>query len=118
MTSNDNHDLRHFLPSYWATSLANVPLLCSKFETIELDEKFIEFIESDGLILEEENTYVSALSSCDELSESDSDHSVSYYVPSEKFPEVHENIKNAIKTLGGVVVPKINWTVPKVDIIL
>jgi hypothetical protein len=33
--------------------------------------------------------------------------------PSHAFPEVHQQIKDAIKELGGLVAPKLNWSAPK-----
>lgn len=115
MTCNDeNPDLTSFLPSFWSKNLNEVPLLGSKFKIIELDERFIEFIESEGLTLDDENQYTSTLSDSDETSETDSYNSAKYFKPSEKFPELHEILKSAIEILGGAVVPKLNWTVPKV----
>lgn len=115
MTCNDeNYDMIPFLPSFWLSNLNEIPLLGSNFKIIELDEKFIEFIESDGLTLESEDQYTSTLSGSDEYSEADSDNAITFCKPSEKFPELHELIKNAIEDLGGTVVPKLNWTVPKV----
>jgi hypothetical protein len=89
-------------------------LLGLNFKIIELDEKFIEFIESDGITLDDEDQYTSALSESDEYSDTGSDNTVMYFKPSEKFPELHKLIKSAIENLGGAVVPKLNWTVPKV----
>lgn len=112
----EDNDLDSFLPSFWSKNLLGAPLIGSTYKIIELDEKFIEFIESDGLALDEDNPYTSALSSSDEFSESDdSDQPVSYFKPSEKFPKLNELIKSSIETLGGSVVPKLNWTVPKVN---
>lgn len=111
-------DLGSFLPSFWTENLVRAPLLGSTYKIIELDENFIEFIESDGLALDEDNPYTSALSSSDEFSDSDySDQPVSYSKPSEKFPKLNELIKCSIESLGGAVVPKLNWTVPKVNVL-
>lgn len=119
MSCNDeNSDMTYFLPSFWLNNLKEVPLLGSNSKIIELDEKFIEFIESDGLTLDNESTYISTLSDSDEYSETESDNSVTYCKPSEKFPELHKIIKDAIEALGGAVVPKLNWTVPKVQLSL
>ncbi|KAM7207368.1 D123 domain containing protein [Naviculisporaceae sp. PSN 640] len=33
--------------------------------------------------------------------------------PNKRFPELHNSINNAIKSLGGAVAPKLNWSAPK-----
>lgn len=108
--------LLSFLPSFWTSFLKNVPILGSKFEIIELGSDFIDFLESDGLFLDDDKHILSSLSSSDEeYSDSDSETvGASYRKPSETFPVLNEKIKNAIFSLGGTVVPKLNWTVPKV----
>lgn len=113
---NDSLDLASFLPSNWTSSLGNVPILGSKFEIIDLEDSFLDFIESDGLFLNDDGVPLeSGLSSSDEeYSDSDAEENASSRKPSELFPILNEKIQNSITSLGGIVVPKLNWTVPKV----
>lgn len=111
------NDLTTFLPSYWTSLLKEVPVLGLKFDIIELNNDFIEFLESDGLTLDEERPFISGFSSSDDYSSEEEECSefIHKFIPSDKFPELHNKIKSAIQDLGGVVVPKLNWTVPKVS---
>ncbi len=111
----DSFDVMHFLPANWTSRLKNVPILGSKYEIIDLNKDFIEFLESEGMALDDDRPFTSGFSSSDEdYPENDSDISVKYFKPSEKFPEIHEKIRNAVNSMGGSVIPKLNWTVPKV----
>lgn len=114
---NDSFDASLFLPAYWISRLRNVPILGSKFEIIDLNNNFIDFLESDGMTLDDESQFTSGFSGSDEdYTDSDTDNSVSiqYLKPSEQFPEIHEKIRTAVNSMGGSVIPKLNWTVPKV----
>ena len=112
---NDTSNLSFFLPSYWTSSLEKTPIWGLKFEIIDLDNSFIDFIESDGLYLDDDGPTTSGLSSSDEVySDEDSDKVLSLRKPSEIFPSLNEKIQKSISYLGGTVVPKLNWTVPKV----
>ena len=118
-TSNCDQSLDYqpFVPSYWMQILADTPILGVKAEIIDLDAKFIEYLESDGLYLEE-TQYTSQFSDSDgssRESEQEEAENILTSKPSVAFPEVHEKIEKAVKELGGCVVPKINWTVPKVE---
>lgn len=107
--------LHYFLPSFWTVSLRNVPVFGCKYEIIEVEMNFIDFLERDGLFLDDSKPFISAFSDNDEeYSEGESEVNVSHLTPSECFPDLNEKIKNAISNLGGTVVPKFNWTVPKV----
>ena len=112
-------NLFSFLPSFWTSYLKNVPILGSKFEIVDLESSFIDFIESDGLFLDDDIPISSAFSSSDEeFFNSDSEGDLSCQNPSKTFPFLNEKIKNSIFSLGGTVVPKLNWTVPKVTCLL
>lgn len=90
--------------------LADTPILGNHSEIIDLDAKFIEYLESDGLYLEE-SQYTSQFSDSEEY---DQEEAIGVN-PSTAFPEVHAKVEKALKALGGCVVPKFNWTVPKVE---
>jgi len=111
--NHSTSDFAKFLPSFWTKSLKKAPLLCPRYEIIDLNNEFIHFIESDGLILDDD-TFVSSFSSDDDFSDNETDAHESYIKPSEAFPLLHANIKHVFESLGGSVVPKLNWTVPKV----
>jgi hypothetical protein len=120
MTSSNDQavDYQPFIPSYWMQILTDTPILGARSEIIDLDAKFIEYLESDGLYLEE-TQYNSQFSDSDRSStESDpkEDGDILSFKPSDTFPEVHRKIENVLKGLGGCVVPKVNWTVPKVEL--
>lgn len=114
MTSD--FDFATFLPSRWTNILSKFPLLGSEYEIVNLDNEFIKFIESDGIILDED--IISLRSSFDDFENDHFDFELesesSKLKPSELFSDIDQKIKKAIKSLGGCVVPKLNWTVPKV----
>lgn len=49
----------------------------------------------------------------EEGSDSDEEDNVMGLPPNQRFPELHQQIKDVIKELGGAVVPKLNWSAPK-----
>lgn len=111
------NDLSAFLPFFWTSKLRNAPVLGHKYDIIDLSSDFIDFIESDSLILDEESSFVSGFSSSEEyLSDNESNEIVQSLIPSKRFPELHNRIKSSILDLGGIVIPKLNWTVPKVQL--
>jgi hypothetical protein len=85
-----------------------------------LPEKFVDFLHSDGIRLPEGAT---KLSSCapNEAPRTDDDddengnwgdkNDVSAVQFS--FPQLNQDITNAIRELGGSVIPKLNWSAPK-----
>ena len=110
ISKKESFDFASFLPSFWTNNLSGFPILGSEFRIIDLDSIFIKYIESDGIILEDD------VFSFDDSNFSDNDYEKSKLnlKPSELFPEIHQKIQNAISFLGGCVVAKLNWTVPTV----
>lgn len=49
----------------------------------------------------------------DSDSDDDEDSAPSRLPPNERFPELHQKIKDTIKELGGEVAPKLNWSAPR-----
>lgn len=117
-SSFDPCDFGHFVPAYWTQILKDTSILGAEYEIIDLEDKFIEYLESDGIYLEE-TQYISQFSDTED-EHYDADEQIteesSTQKPSDIFPETHAKIEAAIKSLGGCVVPKLNWTVPKVSL--
>ncbi|KAI1659602.1 D123-domain-containing protein [Daldinia decipiens] len=101
---------------------------CIKSRIIPLSSEFIEYIREDGIILAdddgaepEDDEWESAPSSfrppveeVDSDSDSDEDEDEEPRLPpNQRFPELHQVIKDKIAELGGAVAPKLNWTAPK-----
>lgn len=105
---------------------------CIKSRIIKLSSEFIEYIREDGIILssddgpstEDDDDWEptstaysrSTPEEADEDSDSDDDEADSSsprLPPDQRFPEIHQAIKDTIKELGGEVAPKLNWSSPK-----
>lgn len=106
---------------------------CIKSRIIKLSPEFIEYIREDGIILasddgqsvgdedddwEPTSTAYSRHSPEDAEEDSDSEEDEAEakaprLPPNERFPEIHQAIKDIIKELGGQVAPKLNWSSPK-----
>ncbi|KAI1326084.1 D123-domain-containing protein [Xylariaceae sp. FL0255] len=103
---------------------------CIKSRVIPLSPEFIEYIREDGIILASEaqdeeddddeewhptsSTFrppPQELGSDSELS--DGEDESPRLSPDQRFPELHQKIKDTIAELGGSVAPKLNWTSPK-----
>ncbi|KAI1769191.1 D123-domain-containing protein [Hypoxylon sp. FL1150] len=99
---------------------------CIKSRIIPLSPEFIEYIREDGIILAdddgaepEDDEWESAPSTfrpveeVDSDSDSDEEDEPPRLPPNQRFPELHQTIKDKIAELGGAVAPKLNWTAPK-----
>ncbi|KKA26772.1 hypothetical protein TD95_001695 [Thielaviopsis punctulata] len=99
---------------------------CIKTRIIPLTDVVINYIKEDGILLADDEDqdeaadeewhstpvssgYVQEVDSDSEDSEEEEDPKP----PNTRFPVEHTAIKNAIKELGGSVVPKLNWSAPK-----
>ncbi|KAI5788471.1 D123-domain-containing protein [Geopyxis carbonaria] len=99
--------------------------LTPRTRIIPLTPDFLDYIREDGIILPSDEAQVTSLdaedSSSSEEDEEDEDEDEddapavrpSTTPPNERFPALHEEIKTAIASLGGTVVPKLNWSAPK-----
>ncbi|KAI1082202.1 D123-domain-containing protein [Whalleya microplaca] len=101
---------------------------CIKSRIIPLSPEFIEYIREDGIVLgdddgteSEDDEWEPVTTSMrppveeaatDSGSDSDEDEPPRL-PPNQRFPELHQSIKNKIAELGGAVAPKLNWTAPK-----
>jgi hypothetical protein len=85
-----------------------------KSKIIPLSAPFLNYLREDGIVLppSETSTFprrsTNANTSTSEGWDEETDMD-----PSHAFPEVHQQIKDAINELGGLVAPKLNWSAPK-----
>lgn len=107
---------------------------CIRSRVIKLPPEFIEYIREDGIILSSDDPSAAADDDDDDWEptstalapprpddpEQDSDSedddqesSPSRLPPNQRFPELHQKIKDTIKELGGEVAPKLNWSSPR-----
>ncbi|KAL1875233.1 hypothetical protein Daus18300_003304 [Diaporthe australafricana] len=109
---------------------------CIRSRIIKLPSEFIEYIREDGIILSSDDPSAAAdedddddwepTSSAfapprpdgpeqdsDSDSEDDQESGSSRLPPNQRFPELHQRIKDTIQELGGEVAPKLNWSSPR-----
>jgi hypothetical protein len=87
-----------------------------KSRIIPLSGPFLKYLREDGIVLPpaDTDTPTNPPGSADaNTSSSDGWDEDADADPSHAFPEVHQQIKDAIKELGGLVAPKLNWSAPK-----
>ncbi|XP_057316704.1 cell division cycle protein 123 homolog isoform X1 [Hydractinia symbiolongicarpus] len=84
-----------------------------KSKIIKLTSDFIDYLNSDGIILPvvEETRYSNTLEEYSDEDDWNSDDRDTDVIPS--FPQLKLEVDNAIKELGGAVFPKLNWSSPK-----
>lgn len=78
--------------------------LTPKARLVPLTQPFLEYLRADGIVLPPE------ANADDSGYEDEEDENLD---PSEQWPGVHDSIRETIDTLGGKVVPKLNWSAPK-----
>jgi len=100
---------------------------CIKSRILPLTPEFVQYIREDGIILadddgaepEDDEWEMAPNTLRPQVEELDSDDSDSdddepeRLPPNQRFPELHQLIKDKIMELGGEVAPKLNWTAPK-----
>lgn len=102
---------------------------CLKSRIIQLPPVFVSYLHQDGIILADDDNIpdetddewhsvgatkgrVEEIHSSDDEDEDDEEEEDTR-PPNERFPEVHQLIKDKIAELGGAVAPKLNWSSPK-----
>ena len=85
-----------------------VRTITPKARLIPLPQPFLDYLRSDGIILPPENIPNDGDSGFQDGLEDDEGED-----PSLPWHDVHERIHSVIASLGGKVVPKLNWSAPK-----
>lgn len=107
---------------------------CIRSRIIKLPPEFIEYIREDGIILSSDDPSAAADDDDDDWEptsnafapprpdepeqdsdseDDDQDSTPSRLPPNQRFPELHQKIKDTIQELGGEVAPKLNWSSPR-----
>lgn len=107
---------------------------CIRSRIIKLPAEFIEYIREDGIILSSDDPSAAADDDDDDWEptsnafapprpeepeqdsdseDDDEDSGASRLPPNQRFPELHQKIKDTISELGGEVAPKLNWSSPR-----
>lgn len=107
---------------------------CIRSRIIKLPPEFIEYIREDGIILSSDDPSAAADDDDDDWEptstafapprhdepeqdsdseDDDQDSAPSRLPPNQRFPELHQKIKDTIAELGGEVAPKLNWSSPR-----
>jgi hypothetical protein len=84
-----------------------------KSRIIPLTNEFLSYLREDGIVLPSETPTFPPPESYNNNSTSDGWDEDPDPDPSEAFTEIHHQIKETIAELGGLVVPKLNWSAPK-----
>lgn len=96
----------HLTPPRYRTSTL-------KSRIIPLSPAFLSYLREDGIVLPSETPTFPPPSSYTDNSTSTGWDSDPDPDPSLEFPEIHQQIKDTIFELGGLVAPKLNWSAPK-----
>jgi hypothetical protein len=87
-----------------------------KARTISLTDPFLSYLRADGIVLPPEDNDRATLADDDsgiysfsEASDSEDEEDD----PSAEWREIHNQIRDTIRELGGKVTPKLNWSAPK-----
>lgn len=103
-----------FFAASWLTVFRRYRAITPKARLIPLNEPFLSYLRSDGIVLPPEGNNRAALAEDDSgvysFSDSDTEEQPD---PSVEWHEIHTQIKETIAELGGRVVPKLNWSAPK-----
>ncbi len=108
---------------------------CIRSRIIPLSPEFVEYIREDGIILADDEDgggtspgddewhsttpsdgpqpRIPSADDDDDDTDSDEEDEPPRPPPNQRFPELHQTIKDKIAELGGAVAPKLNWSAPK-----
>lgn len=92
----------HILNCSFHSWYPNLRSKTPKARLVPLTQPFLEYLRSDGIVLPPEPAH-----------DGDSGYSDDEEDVSQGWSEVHQQIFDTIETLGGKVIPKLNWSAPK-----
>lgn len=84
-----------------------------KSRIIPLTPEFLSYLREDGIVLPADTPSFPPPSPYNDNSTSEGWDEDPDSDTSQKFPEIHQKIKETIAELGGLVAPKLNWSAPK-----
>jgi hypothetical protein len=85
-----------------------------KSRIIPLSKPFLDYLREDGIVLPPSEPPTFPRGSTDTNTDSSDGWDESPDPdPSVSFPEIHQQVKDTINELGGLVAPKLNWSAPK-----
>ncbi|RDL35280.1 Uncharacterized protein BP5553_07211 [Venustampulla echinocandica] len=99
----------HCSYDYWHQKYRSSTL---KSRIIPLSAPFLSYLREDGIVLPPETQATNSNYEDNTTSEGWDDDSQDSD-PSLRFSEIHQQIKDTITELGGLVAPKLNWSAPK-----
>ncbi|KAE8450159.1 hypothetical protein EG329_006940 [Mollisiaceae sp. DMI_Dod_QoI] len=100
----------HCSYDYWHPKYRSSTL---KSRIIPLTPAFLSYIREDGIVLPPETSTFAPPPTYNDNSTSDGWDEDPDPDPSLQFPEIHQQIKDTIAELGGLIAPKLNWSAPK-----
>lgn len=103
---------------------------CIKSRIIPLTPDFVQYIREDRIILADDDAANAGQAEDDDWeptvpsrapqhllqdvdSESEDEDDAIGLPPNQRFPQLHQTIKDKIRELGGAVAPKLNWSAPR-----
>ncbi|KAG9243031.1 D123-domain-containing protein [Calycina marina] len=100
----------HCSYDYWHSRYRSSAL---KSKIIPLSNAFLSYLREDGIVLPPSTNIFPPPETYNDTSTSTGWDDDPYDDPSLAFSEIHQAIQDAIKDLGGLVAPKLNWSAPK-----
>ncbi|RDW56432.1 hypothetical protein BP5796_13181 [Coleophoma crateriformis] len=100
----------HCSYDYWHAKYRRHAL---KSRIIPLSAAFLSYLREDGIVLPSDTATFSIPSETRTAEEDDGWDVETEEDPSSRFPEILEQIKDAIAEYDGMVAPKLNWSAPK-----
>ncbi|XP_069141459.1 cell division cycle protein 123 homolog [Argopecten irradians] len=110
----DTQDVLNCVFSAWYPKFKDITI---KSHILPLPKEFLDYLQADGVVLPEQSVTASGKHDEDDIEgeelDVDWDAADSSETEMPSFPEFESLMKKIIKTLGGSVFPKLNWSAPR-----